>query len=192
MSRFSSDNFEKFPEKNWRSISKIVEQYFQFWPDGEDRMWLKRLWPTIEGHVFSDFSEEADLWTQNNLFILHLLYAESLSRLGVDHHHNKYLTREWIIVRFGSIDLFDEHFFKVGNDVLYFDDEIEHDVVLLPLLRSVVLGSGLLFKERELSSYLERVRDMQFDYVFYNEPELHRFWAGGFFSYGDLSCLVEF
>lgn len=133
--------------------------------------------------------EEANLWTKNNIFIIHLLYAESLARLGFDREYTKYLNRDWIIVRFGSVSLFDQQFFQVGNDILYFDDEIEFSVVLLPLLKSVVLGSGLLFQERELDSYLERVRDTRFDFVLFNEPEFFRFWRGGFFSLDELHCL---
>ncbi len=51
----------------WEKVRPYAEEFFQFWPGGEDLIWAESVWPALEdAGFFSDFSDRADTWTRSH------------------------------------------------------------------------------------------------------------------------------
>ncbi len=86
---------------------------------------------------------------------------------------------------------FDNVLFEVGSAVRdHFAPNLERDgAFFLPLIRSLVTGGGFYVEGPELSDYLERVEDTDFNMCEFREDKLCSFWVGGHFAWKDLMCL---
>ena len=178
----------------WTKVRPIFHEYFQFWPDHEDLIWAKSVWPIMENAgFFADFDEEADVRTRRHILALAILYAESAWRFGT----NEYLwfaqmERGWLTVAFGSENNLDDAVWEVGR-ALADHHQIDHWAegnagLFLPLIRSLVTGSGFYSEGKELNAYLERVWRRHPEMCEFREDELHCMWVGGQFSSREMSC----
>ena len=69
----------------WKDARPMVHSYFNFWPDGEDRLWCKQLWPYIEKAGLTVYHTEAEEMRCSAIpGCLALMYQELITRLGVD------------------------------------------------------------------------------------------------------------
>ena len=69
----------------WKDARPMVHSYFNFWPDGEDRLWCKQLWPYIEKSGLTVYhSESEEIRCRAIPGCLALMYQELTTRLGVD------------------------------------------------------------------------------------------------------------
>lgn len=178
----------------WPEVRDLAREYFSFWPNGEDLIWCKTVWPALENAgFFSDFSDDATTWTRSKVVALSTLYAESASRIGTSGYKNPiHLERTWLMSRFGSESALDETLEEVGRVVRdYFAPNCDRDPAFFtPLIRSLVTGSGAYYKGQQLQEYLTRVEQREFDMCEFREDELCRMWVGGHFASGDMECLL--
>ena len=126
----------------------IFHEYLQFWPDHEDLIWAKSVWPLLDdAGFFSDLDDEADAWVRRNVLALAILYAESAVRFGTpDYRCLNKLERGWLTVFFGSRENLDDTLWEIGSTLSQHYD-IDHGSernasLFLPLIRSLVTGSG--------------------------------------------------
>lgn len=180
--------------KFWHEVRPIMHEYFQFWPDHEDLIWAKSVWPIMEDAGFyADFDDEADAWTRRHILALAILYAESAKRLGTpDYEQFTYQDHQWLIVVFGSRNNLDDTLWAVGR-ALANHYEIDHFSegnagLFLPLIRSLVTGSGFYSEGPELDAYLQRVWSCNFEMCAFREDDLRRMWVGGHFDSKWMSC----
>lgn len=179
----------------WAEVRPVFHEYFQFWPDHEDLIWAKSVWPIMEdAGFFADHDAEAEAWTRRHILALAILYAESAWRFGTpDYQRFEQMERRWITLAFGSGSNLDETLCQVGR-ALAEHYEIDHGAegkagLFLPLIRSLVTGSGFYSEGRELDAYLVRVWKRHPEMCEFREDELHRMWVGGDFSSKDMLCL---
>jgi hypothetical protein len=70
----------------WNEIRPVVHQYFNFWPDGEDVLWFKQLWPYLEKSRLTVYhTEKEEINCRAIPGCLALFYQEIIERLGIDH-----------------------------------------------------------------------------------------------------------
>jgi len=176
-------------------MRNFAQEFFKFWPEGEDLIWCKTVWPALEhAGLFSDFDDDALAWTRSKIAALSILYAESACRFGTpDYQHGKHLDRASLMKVFGSEDDLDETLREVGSIVRnHFAPNLEREAdFFTPLIRSLVTGSGNYFKGPELQDYLLRVRAVNFghcDMCEFREDELYRMLIGGDFKWKEMSC----
>lgn len=180
--------------RSWVKVRPIFHEYFQFWPDHEDLIWAKSVWPILEQAGFlADGDAEADAWTRRHILALAILYAESAKRLGTpDFLWFDKLERGWLIVFFGSRENLDEALWQVGSTLsrLYGLDHWSEGNAdfFLPLIRSLVTGSGFYIEGPELEAYLERAWQCHPEMCEFREDELHRMWVGGHFESMNMGC----
>lgn len=180
--------------KFWHKVRPLMHQYFQFWPDHEDLIWAKSVWPIMEDAGFyADFDEEADAWTRRHILALAILYAESAWRLGTPDYENfAYNDHSWLVVAFGSRNNLDDTLWEVGRalaDHYDIDRFSEGNVGLFqPLIRSLVTGSGFYSDGPELEGFLQRVRDCDYEKCAFREDDLRQMWVGGHFDSENMSC----
>jgi hypothetical protein len=178
----------------WDEVRPLFHEYFQFWPDHEDLIWAKSIWPIMEGAgLYSDNGDEGEAWTKRNILALAILYAGSATAFGVpDYRGFASVERTWLTVVFGSKSRLDETLDQVGRAVCFSfpgNETFERDpAFFLPLIRSLVTGSGFYLPGPELGAYLARVSARNFEMCEFREDELCRMWIGGNFSSGDLAC----
>jgi hypothetical protein len=61
------------PGFHWPEVRGYAKEFFTYWPDGEDLLWAKKVWPKIEANVnFGIGQDGVDGHTQS------LLHAGSL------------------------------------------------------------------------------------------------------------------
>jgi hypothetical protein len=103
----------------WEHVRPWFHEFFQFWPDGEDLIWAKSVWPVMEdAGFFSDYDHEADAWTRKHILALAILYAESAQRFGTpDYRRFSQVERVWLTVAFGSEKNLDDILFAIGSTV---------------------------------------------------------------------------
>ncbi len=69
----------------WDDARPLVHHFFNFWPDGEDRLWCKQLWPYIEKAGLTVFhTEKEEMYCREIPGLLALFYQEMTKRLGID------------------------------------------------------------------------------------------------------------
>lgn len=180
----------------WDEVRPWFHEYFQFWPDHEDLIWAKSIWPILESAgFFSDHDEEAEAWTKRHVLALAILYAGSATAFGVpDYRWFDRVERTWLTVAFGSKSTLDETLDEVGRAVCFSfsgNRSFERDPdFFIPLIRSLVTGSGFHVAGSRLEAYLVRVAEQNFEMCEFREDELCRMWIGGNFSSDNLSCFV--
>ena len=105
----------------WTNVRPIFHEYFQFWPDHEDLIWAKSIWPYLVGNgLYADSDEEAIAWTRRNILALAILYAESACRFGTpDYLWLNPMERGWLTVAFGSKKNLDETLDTVGRTLCF-------------------------------------------------------------------------
>ncbi len=178
----------------WGEVRPWFHEYFQFWPDHEDLIWAKSIWPIMEREgFFADHDDEAGAWTKRNVLALAILYAGSATAFGVpDYRRFERVERTWLTVVFGSKGKLDETLDEVGRAVCFsFAGGVtfERDPAFFtPLVRSLVTGSGFHIEGPKLEAYLARVEESHFEMCEFREDELCRMWIGGNFSSDELSC----
>lgn len=179
---------------SWESVRPVFHQYFRFWPDHEDLVWAKSVWPIMnDAGFYAESDDEAEAWNGRHILALAILYAESASRFGTpDYQWFEQFERRWLIVKFGSKNNLDETLWKVGR-ALADHHQIDHGSegnagLFLPLIRSFVTGSDFYLERPELSVYLERAWACHPEMCEFREDELHRMWVGGHFESAGMSC----
>ncbi|WP_319823836.1 hypothetical protein [Thalassovita sp.] len=185
-------------EKNvskWELVRPIFHEFFQFWPDHEDLIWAKSVWPILEdAGLFADVNDEAEAWTRRHILALAILYAESARCFGTpDFQWFDQVERGWLLVSFGSQTNLDGALEVVGRAVCFDfprNKTFEGDPdFFLPLIRSLVTGSGFYIEGPALEYYLQSVEERNFDMHEFREDCLREMWIGGHFSSGRMSCL---
>lgn len=182
----------------WPVARPWFRAHFAFWPDHEDLMWAKSIWPTfLDCGLFNDQNEEAEAWTQRNIQALSILYAQSARVFGTpDYSVPETFTRQWMHFRYGSEDNLDTALDEVGRAICFSFPEnaafVGDPDFFRPLIRSLVCGSGFHRDGVRLDSYLDRVAAGFFqEPCEFNEPALRRMWIGGHFASSDCDCLQE-
>jgi len=67
----------------WKEARIIVDHYFNFWPDGEDRLWAKNIWQFLENIGLTIFRTDIEeIEVRSRVAILALVYQEFCARLG--------------------------------------------------------------------------------------------------------------
>jgi hypothetical protein len=185
-----SENGPRF----WDKVRPVFHEFFQFWPDHEDLLWAKSVWPIMEdAGLYADCDDDADAWTRRHILALAILYAESAWRFGTpDYQPFDKIERGWLTLAFGSRNNLDETLWDVGR-ALADHHQIDHwsegnAGLFLPLIRSFVTGSGFYHEGPELADYLQRVWARHPDMCEFREDELHRMWVGGHFESGGMTC----
>lgn len=179
----------------WTNVRPTFHGCFQFWPDHEDLIWAKAVWPILEDEgYFADQDDEAEAWTRRHILALAILYAESACRFGVpDFNKPDQFERRWLRVAFGSANNLDEALWTVGS-ALARHHQIDHGSednagLFLPMIRSLVTGSGYYTEGADLDAYLTRAWERQPEMCEFREDELYRMWVGGDFASQNLSCV---
>ncbi len=69
----------------WDDARPLVHHFFNFWPDGEDRLWCKQLWPYIEKAGLAVYHTEKEAVACREIpGLMALFYQEITERLGID------------------------------------------------------------------------------------------------------------
>lgn len=183
--------------QNWPKVRAYARDYFKFWPDGEDLLWAKHVWPAIEPYDLfwgegGEEEEAEDARIRSLFFVLSVIYAESACHFGLtDFEGNDHLTDIWITTNFGSEDKFDECLFEVHRAIMdYFDGDDDVSGVLLPLIRSLVTGGAGERQDTDLEAYLSRISETNFVITSYHEDQLRRLWVGNHFNRKALHCIT--
>ena len=180
------------PGFTWPEVRGYAQEFFTYWPDGEDLLWAKKVYAIIETGVnFGIGQDGVDGHTRSVLHALSVLYAESATRLGLPQFESRdHLERIWITVYYGSETNFDEVLWDVGSALRseYAADAFLRGL-LLPLLGSLVTGAGYCHEGPDLVTYLNNVSENGFDLTRFREDEFYRFWAGGHYQQKALECL---
>lgn len=180
----------------WDKVRPIFHEYFQFWPDHEDLIWAKSVWPILEdAGFFADCDEEAHARTRRNILALAVLYAESAQRFGTpDYQPLEKFEQGWLTVFFGSRENLDETLWEIGSTLsrhygIDYWSEGNADL-FLPLIRSLATGSGCFTGGPELDAYLKRAWQRHPNMCEFREDRLHRMWVGGHFSSAQMACFL--
>jgi hypothetical protein len=177
----------------WDEVRPWFHEYFQFWPDHEDLIWAKSIWPVmVDAGLYSDNGDEGEAWTKRNILALAILYAASATAFGVpDYRCFASVERTWLTVVSGSRSKLDKTLDEVGRAVCFSflgNKTFERDPAFFaPLIRSLVTGSGFHVVGPRLEAYLARVEARHFEMCEFREDKLCRMWIGGNFSSDDLS-----
>lgn len=178
----------------WRKVRPIFHRYFRFWPDHEDLIWAKSVWPRLHEHGFyADVDEEAVAWTHRNILALAILYAASAWRFGTpDYQGIDFLDRTHLTVTFGSRGNLDEVLDEVGRSLCFSFPEnasFEGDPDFFrPLIRSLATGSGTYVEGPKLERYLNAVEARRFGILEFREDALRDMWLGGHFDSASMAC----
>ena len=76
------ESHELHSSSTWPETRPFVNEFFNFWLDGEDSLWAKIMWTGLEEAGLFSNSGTGLLWTRSNVAALSLIYAESVCRLG--------------------------------------------------------------------------------------------------------------
>ena len=92
---------------SWEDARPIVQDYFCFWPDGEDRIWAKACWAALDKSGLTAYhTEKEEMVCRSHVGLLALFYQEFIERFGIDTHcriRDKYLT-ELFMSPYGEIE----------------------------------------------------------------------------------------
>ena len=81
---------------SWEDARPIVQDYFCFWPDGEDLIWAKACWAALDKSGLTAYhTEKEEMVCRSLVGLLALFYQEFMGRLGIDEYcciRDKYLT----------------------------------------------------------------------------------------------------
>lgn len=171
----------------WPVVRPFCHEIFRFWPDGEDLIWAKSIWPVLQdAGLFSDQSDEALAWTHRNLLALALLYAQSAEQFGTpDFQRPSHLDEHWLLIAFGSEQNRNDALSEVGLAInAHFPRTLSGEgdpEFLLPLIRSLATGSGAYREGAALENYLHKVAARGFEMTAFREDRLRRMWVGGNF-----------
>lgn len=178
----------------WPDARGMFHECFQFWPDHEDIIWAKSIWPRFfHRGLYADHGEEAEAWSKRNVLALSMLYAGSAIAFGTpDMELPEHFDKNWMIVNFGSRKNLDERLFEVGTAVCSpFSDNGTFEGnpgFFIPMIKSFVCGSGFYREGPKLDAYLARVEACHFEQCEFREDNLRRMWSGGNFSADELCC----
>lgn len=132
----------------WPVARPWFHAHFQFWPDHEDLIWAKTVWPTfLSCGLFLEGDEEDEAWTQRNIQALALLYAQSACVFGTPGliTPNTY-NHQWLNFQFGSEANLDTTLDDVGRAICFaYPDNatfVGDPDFFRPLIKSLVCGSG--------------------------------------------------
>lgn len=65
----------------WKEARIIVDHYFSFWTDGEDKIWAKIIWNTLETAGLTVYrSNKEEMFVRSRIGILSLIYQEFCTR----------------------------------------------------------------------------------------------------------------
>lgn len=181
----------------WQAARPMFHAHFRFWPDHEDLIWAKSIWPTfLDCGLFSDQNKDAEAWTRRNIQALALLYAASADALGTPTYRRTakfaQLSRS---ASFGSRAGLEEALEKVGQSICFAFPEnqtfVGDPAFFRPLIRSLVCGAGFFREGDTLEDYLDRASATHFQSACdFNEPKLRRMWIGGHFASESLGCMT--
>jgi hypothetical protein len=193
---------------HWEEVRPLFLEHFQFRPDHEDLIWAKSIWPIMEnagfyaGHPARDerysgfwvpYDVEAEAQLSQYIIALAILYAGSAWAFGTpDYRQFDAVDRSWLTVTFGSKNNLDETLYEVGAAVCF--SFAEHrtfsgdPAFFVPLIRSLVTGSGHHIQGPEQETYLARVAERPDEICEFREDQLFRMWIGGNFTTNDLEC----
>ncbi|MCZ8079063.1 MAG: hypothetical protein O9289_05875 [Rhodobacteraceae bacterium] len=181
----------------WGRARPLFQEHFRFWPDHEDLIWAKTIWPVfLDAGLFANKTDEETAWTGRNVQALALLYAHSAMTFGTPVEEiPEHFSRQWMAFSFGSAANADERLNEVGRSICFAFPGNETFVgnrdFFSPLIRSLVCGAGFHRYGPVLDAYLAHCAEHQFEtQVEFNEPSLRRLWIGGHFSLSDLTCLL--
>jgi hypothetical protein len=180
------------PSPTWPETRPFVNEFFNFWLDGEDSFWAKIVWTGLEEAGLFSNSGTGLLWTRSNVAALSLIYAESVCRLGLDFPF-------WIQDRSELIDIFksytgcEERLIEVREAILtYFGRMygVGQTKVFEFTLSNIVIGSNRCIDLGEVRKYVGVCVGRLPHYTAYREDRLFGLWNGGAILHPDyLECL---
>ncbi|MEH2566090.1 hypothetical protein [Bradyrhizobium sp. AZCC 2289] len=189
---FGESQIELHPSPTWRETRPFVQEFFNFWLDGEDSFWAKTMWIGLENAGLFSNSGTGFLWTRSNVAALSLIYAESVCRLGLDFP-------SWIQDRSELIDIFKSYndcearLIEVRNAILiYFGGAHGGGQTKLFefTLSNIVIGSNICSDLGEIRKYVKVCVKRLPNYTAYREDRLFELWSGGAILHPDyLECL---
>jgi len=65
----------------WKEARIIIDHYFSFWRDGEDKIWVKLIWHAIENAGLTIYrTDDEEIIVRSRIAILALIYQEFCAR----------------------------------------------------------------------------------------------------------------
>jgi len=78
----------------WKEARIIVNHYFSFWTDGEDKIWVKMIWNSIETAGLTIYrTDEEELLVRSRIAILALIYQEFCTRTELTQYDGTYFRK---------------------------------------------------------------------------------------------------
>ncbi len=132
----------------WDDARPLVHHFFNFWPDGEDRLWCKQLWPYIEKAGLAVYhTEKEEMACRDIPGLMALFYQEITERLGIDLKID--LTDSQLKeILCNSLDDIDEALCVIRNAIL---DNLREEHFLEITMESVIKGDNGPITKKALS-----------------------------------------
>jgi hypothetical protein len=169
----------------WDDASPIVYHYFNFWEDGEDLLWFKQCFPSLERHgLMSFFSEEEEMVVRGRITMLALFYGECIERVF---HDGPRLSEE------NFKEIFDVERDVIEEELIKMVSALVEDIGLLEItkltLASLLRGYGNNLPLGDFLALLQKTMDNLPDYTNWREDRVFSLFNGSSLHPNEMECL---
>lgn len=78
----------------WKEARIIIDHYFSFWTDGEDKIWAKMIWNALETNGLTIYrSDEEEMLVRSRIGILALIYQEFCTRSELNQYNDTHFRK---------------------------------------------------------------------------------------------------
>jgi hypothetical protein len=146
----------------WKEARIIVDHYFSFWIDGEDKIWAKMVWNTLESSGLTIYrTDDEEMIVRSRIAILALIYQEFCVRSQLSNydeanfrklkqHHYKEVFSE-------PIEQVDEQIYLILEAV---NKEYPNGILFVLMYESAFRGSHGSLIMRQVDEEIERVKEI--------------------------------
>ncbi|QFR49376.1 hypothetical protein FJR48_06410 [Sulfurimonas lithotrophica] len=146
----------------WKEVRIIVDHYFSFWIDGEDKIWAKMMWSALESAGLTIYrTDDEGMVVRSRIAILALIYQEFCVRSqlsnydeanfrGLKQHHYKEIFSD-------SVEQINEQIELILNAL---NKEYQDGVLFILMYESVFRGSHGSLTMKQVDDKIEEIKDV--------------------------------
>ncbi len=164
----------------WQEARIILYHYFNFWKDGEDRIWAKKVWYKLEDAGLTVYrTEDEEMVVRSRVAILALIYQEFCSHtqylMDSDAYCQPLQDLHYKEIFSDSKDQINEQIYKLMS-VLFNDEEVKNDFA--EIFESVYRGASGSQTPSQVEEEIEEAINRADDYGT-SEYSAYRFLVDG-------------
>jgi hypothetical protein len=169
----------------WGDARPIAKHYFDFWPDGEDLLWFKQCFPSLERQgLTSFFSEKEEMVVRRRILLLALFYGECIARVFSD---GPGLSEDRLE------EIFEDKVDGIEEELIKLVAALVEDIGLMEItkltLASLLRGHGDVLPLEEFLALLQKTMNTLPDYMHWREDRVFDLFNGSILHPGEMECL---